>query len=76
MGGAGKASQVCVANVYMAAWGDLGFLAIVNAADLVTPDNMPMVWVLCPAWIAPHDERINFLMSVIFSTLCTLHLCF
>ena len=30
----------------MEAWDDLRFRAIVNAADLVTPDGMPLVWVL------------------------------
>jgi hypothetical protein len=44
----GEARHVCVANVHMVmeAWDDPGFRAIVNAADLVTPDGMPLVWVL------------------------------
>ncbi len=44
----GEARHVCVANVHMVmeGWDDPGFRAIVNAADLVTPDGMPLVWVL------------------------------
>ena len=44
----GEARYVCVANVHMVmeGWDDSGFRAIVNAADLVTPDGMPLVWVL------------------------------
>ena len=39
---------VCAANVHMVmeAWDDPSFQAIVNAADLVTPDGMPLVWTL------------------------------
>jgi N-acetylglucosaminyldiphosphoundecaprenol N-acetyl-beta-D-mannosaminyltransferase len=44
----GEARYVCVANVHMVmeAWDDPGFRRSVNAADLVTPDGMPLVWVL------------------------------
>ena len=44
----GEARHVCVANVHMVmeAWDDSGLRAIVNAADLVAPDGMPLVWVL------------------------------
>jgi N-acetylglucosaminyldiphosphoundecaprenol N-acetyl-beta-D-mannosaminyltransferase len=40
-----KSSYVCVANVHMTieAWDDAHFAAIVNHADLVTPDGMPIV---------------------------------
>ena len=43
-----EARHVCVANVHMVmeAWDDPGFRALVNAADVVTPDGMPLVWVL------------------------------
>jgi N-acetylglucosaminyldiphosphoundecaprenol N-acetyl-beta-D-mannosaminyltransferase len=44
----GEARYVCVANVHMVmeAWDDPAFREIVNAADLVTPDGMPLVWVM------------------------------
>jgi N-acetylglucosaminyldiphosphoundecaprenol N-acetyl-beta-D-mannosaminyltransferase len=44
----GEARYVCVANVHMVmeAWDDPAFRETVNAADLVTPDGMPLVWVL------------------------------
>ena len=43
-----EARYVCAANVHMVmeAWDDPAFRAFVNAADLVTPDGMPLVWVL------------------------------
>lgn len=43
-----ESRYVCVANVHMVmeAYDDPGFRAIVNSADLVTPDGMPLVWVL------------------------------
>lgn len=39
---------VCVANVHMVmeSYDDAGFREIVNGADLVTPDGMPLVWML------------------------------
>jgi N-acetylglucosaminyldiphosphoundecaprenol N-acetyl-beta-D-mannosaminyltransferase len=39
---------VCAANVHMVmeAWDDLEFREVVNAADMVTPDGMPLVWML------------------------------
>lgn len=54
----GKSSHVCVANVHMVmeAWDDPGFRAIVNAADLVTPDGMPLVWVLRRKGFALRDR--------------------
>ena len=44
----GEARYVCVANVHMVmeAYDDPSFLAVVNGADLVTTDGMPLVWVL------------------------------
>lgn len=45
---AGEAHTVCVANVHMTMQGvdDAAFRGIVNNADLVTPDGMPLVWML------------------------------
>jgi N-acetylglucosaminyldiphosphoundecaprenol N-acetyl-beta-D-mannosaminyltransferase len=39
---------VCVANVHtiMEAYDDASFRALVNRSDLVTPDGMPLVWML------------------------------
>jgi N-acetylglucosaminyldiphosphoundecaprenol N-acetyl-beta-D-mannosaminyltransferase len=44
----GAPRTVCVANVHMTmeAWDDPAFLKLVNGADLVTPDGMPLVWAL------------------------------
>ena len=43
-----ESRYVCVANVHMVmeAYDDAAFRQIVNAADLVTPDGMPLVWVM------------------------------
>ncbi len=45
---AGESRYVCVANVHMVmeAYDHPDFRALVNAADLVTPDGMPLVWML------------------------------
>jgi len=45
---AGESRYVCVCTVHMVMEGhdDPSFQAIVNAADLVTPDGMPLVWAL------------------------------
>jgi N-acetylglucosaminyldiphosphoundecaprenol N-acetyl-beta-D-mannosaminyltransferase len=44
--GTGKAHYVCAANVHMVmeAWDDPRYQQVVNGADLVTPDGMPLVW--------------------------------
>lgn len=44
----GQSRYVCVANVHMVmeAHADAEFRKIVNGADLVTPDGMPLVWLL------------------------------
>lgn len=44
----GESRYVCVANVHMVmeAYDDPAFRDLVNAADLVTPDGMPLVWML------------------------------
>lgn len=43
-----RGHYVCVANVHMAIVGrnDATYRSIVNHADLVTPDGMPLVWML------------------------------
>lgn len=45
---AGESRYVCVANVHMVMEGcdSPSFRKIVNAADLITPDGMPLVWCL------------------------------
>ena len=44
----GQSRYVCLANVHvvMEAYGDPAFNGLVNAADIITPDGMPLVWVL------------------------------
>jgi N-acetylglucosaminyldiphosphoundecaprenol N-acetyl-beta-D-mannosaminyltransferase len=44
----GESRYVCVANVHMVmeAYDDAKFRQIINTADLVTPDGMPLVWVM------------------------------
>jgi len=44
----GQSRYVCVANVHMVmeAYDDATFQNIVNQADLVVPDGMPVVWIL------------------------------
>ena len=44
----GESRMVCAANVHMVmeAHDNPGFKAILNGADLVTPDGMPLVWML------------------------------
>lgn len=43
-----ESRYVCVANVHMAmeAHDDRSFRSLVDAADIVTPDGMPLVWML------------------------------
>ncbi len=45
---AGQSRVVCIANTHsiMQAYDDPSFRSILNAADLVTPDGMPLAWVL------------------------------
>ncbi|RTH96481.1 glycosyltransferase [Thermus scotoductus] len=56
---AGESRYVCVANVHMVmeAHDDPNFRALVNAADLVTPDGMPLVWMLRKLG-HPYQERV------------------
>ena len=44
----GEKKYVCVANVHMVmeAQDDINFRKIINNADLVTPDGMPLVWTM------------------------------
>ena len=65
----GEARYVCVANVHMTmeAWDDDSFQALVNAADLVTPDGMPLVWALRRLGI-PDASRV-------YGPTLTLHVC-
>lgn len=43
---AGEAAYICVTSVHgiMEAHDDHGFQAVLNAANLITPDGMPLVW--------------------------------
>jgi len=43
-----ESSYVCIANVHviMEAWDSSQFSRIVNNADLITPDGMPLVWMM------------------------------
>lgn len=56
---AGESRYVCVANVHMTmeAYDAPDFCRIVNAADLVTPDGMPLVWMLRRLGV-PDQERV------------------
>lgn len=58
-GRAGESRYVCVANVHMTmeAYDAPDFRQIVNAADLVTPDGMPLVWMLRRLGV-PDQERV------------------
>jgi N-acetylglucosaminyldiphosphoundecaprenol N-acetyl-beta-D-mannosaminyltransferase len=53
-----ESRYVCVANVHMVmeAYDDAEFLQIVNAADLVTPDGMPLVWVMRLQGLRPQER--------------------
>ncbi len=55
----GETRYVCVANVHMVmeAYDDPCFREIVNSADLVTPDGMPLVWMLRGLGF-PRQERV------------------
>jgi N-acetylglucosaminyldiphosphoundecaprenol N-acetyl-beta-D-mannosaminyltransferase len=57
---AGESRYVCVCNVHMVmeAHDSGDFQQVVNAADLVTPDGMPLVWVLRVLGIR-HTPRVD-----------------
>jgi N-acetylglucosaminyldiphosphoundecaprenol N-acetyl-beta-D-mannosaminyltransferase len=44
----GESSYICIANVHVVieAWDSSQFAQMVNHADLVTPDGMPLVWMM------------------------------
>lgn len=48
LGEAGVGGLTCVATVHMLmeAWDDADYRKLVNAAELVTPDGVPLVWML------------------------------
>lgn len=54
-----QSRYVCVANVHMAmeAYDSPEFATVVNSADLVTPDGMPLVWAL-RALGAANQQRV------------------
>ena len=60
---------VCVANVHMTmeAWDDPAFARIVNGADLVTPDGVPLVWALRRLGVAGAER--------VYGPTLTLHVC-
>jgi len=55
----GNSRYVCVANVHMTmeSYDAVDFRHIVNSADLVTPDGMPLVWMLRRLGV-PEQERV------------------
>jgi len=57
---AGESRYVCVCNVHMVmeAHDARDFQSVVNAADLVTPDGMPLVWVLRVLGVR-HTPRVD-----------------
>lgn len=63
------ARYVCVANVHMTmvAFDDDGFRRTVNSADLVTPDGMPLVWMLKRLGVAAATR--------VYGPTLTLHVC-
>lgn len=54
-----ESRMVCFANVHMVmtAYDNPGYKRIINDADLVTPDGMPLVWTLRRKGY-PHQERV------------------
>lgn len=65
----GESRYVCVATVHMVmeAYDHPDYQALVNAADLVTPDGMPLVWMLRRLGI-PNQTRV-------YGPDLTLHVC-
>ncbi|RYD81485.1 MAG: glycosyltransferase [Verrucomicrobiaceae bacterium] len=57
---AAKGRYICAANVHMVMEGydNSEFQGIVNNADLVTPDGMPLVWCL-RCWGAPGQQQVK-----------------
>ncbi|MFZ1042006.1 MAG: WecB/TagA/CpsF family glycosyltransferase [Anaerolineales bacterium] len=54
-----ESRYVCASNVHMVmeAYDSRSFMQVVNAADLVTPDGMPLVWAMRRLGI-PDQERV------------------
>lgn len=54
---AGESRSVCAANVHMVmeTYGDPSFAQVVNGADLIVPDGMPLAW--CLRWFGNQDQR-------------------
>lgn len=52
-----ESRYICIANVHMVmeAYDDPAFQKVVNQADLVTPDGMPLVWML--RWMGVKDQQ-------------------
>ncbi|MBW2421942.1 MAG: WecB/TagA/CpsF family glycosyltransferase [Deltaproteobacteria bacterium] len=59
MSGEARPSYVCVATVHMVmeAWDDAGYREVVNGAQLVTSDGVPLVWALRLLGL-PDAERV------------------
>lgn len=64
----GQSRYVCAANVHttMSAYDDAGFAQVIDAADLVTLDGMPLVWAL---------RALEVQASQVRGPSLTLHLC-
>ena len=65
----GESRYVCAANVHMImeAYDDRSFQAVVNGADLVTPDGMPLVW--CSRMLGVWEQQR------VYGPTLTLHIC-
>ncbi len=52
-----ESRYICIANVHMVmeAYDNSDFHILVNAADLVTPDGMPLVWAM--RWMGAKDQQ-------------------
>lgn len=54
----GLSKSVCVANVHMVveAYRNSGFASVLRQSDLVTPDGMPLVWMLRQLGVSDQDR--------------------
>lgn len=64
-----QSRMVCVANVHMLveAWQNNHFASVLKQADLVTPDGMPLVWMLK---LLGHKQAQRVAGMDIFQTVC------
>ncbi|BBC24280.1 WecB/TagA/CpsF family glycosyltransferase [Pseudanabaena sp. ABRG5-3] len=64
-----QSRMVCVANVHMLveAWQNNQFASVLKQADLVTPDGMPLVWMLK---LLGHKQAQRVAGMDIFQTVC------